>query len=265
MKTIRLKKWKDFREYIDNDRQIISVYRRGQKDPTWPLASSFERKILQMSGGYLPGANMIYPYDGRYKRNNESIWEQGFYQKFRDRYLNSFKRAASGLRGSNPKELSTDEWWALGRHYGLVTPLLDWTEKAYIAAFFALSELLIEMNRSSPVTFEGKEVAIFRLFHNQQLEGDGLRIVRPVVEELGRMHGQKGLFTWLDSEEFFELQGFLDNTGRGNLLTCVILSDQEVMDGLRDLAAHGIDYRTLFPDMPGAALHANAQFDWNVL
>jgi hypothetical protein len=57
------------------------------------------------------------------------------------------------------------------------------------------------------------------------------------------MHGQRGLFTWLDSERFFEWQGFVDNTGRGDLLTQVIISDQAVMDGLRDLKAHGIDAR----------------------
>jgi hypothetical protein len=30
------------------------------------------------------------------------------------------------------------EWWALMQHYGAPTRLLDWTESAYVAAFFAL-------------------------------------------------------------------------------------------------------------------------------
>jgi hypothetical protein len=75
------------------------------------------------------------------------------------------------------------------------------------------------------------------------------------------MHGQRGLFTWLDSERFFELQGFLDNTGRGDLLTQIVISDQAVMDGLRDLKAHGIDHRLLFPDLFGAAKYANTRWD----
>jgi hypothetical protein len=98
------------------------------------------------------------------------------------------------------------------------------------------------------------------LFHNSQLEGDGLRVVQPTVEELGRMHGQRGLFTWLDSEEYFELQGFLDHKGRGGLLTKVIISEQAVSDGLHDLAEHGIDYRLLFPDLQGAANHVAYPF-----
>jgi len=34
-----------------------------------------------------------------------------------------------------------------------------------------------------------------------------------------------------------------------------------VEDGLRDLKAHGIDYRLLFPDLLGAAKQANVQRD----
>ena len=264
METVSLKFWQEFRDYVDNEQQTNSVYWRGQKDPKWPLASGFERKILQLADGYSSSTSMVYPYDGRFKRGDKYVWESGFYQSYRDKYLNNFKSAATGLRGPSPKHLEDEEWWALGRHYGLITPLLDWTEKPYFAAFFALSELWVEMNMGGLVSFEGKEVAIYRLIHNANLEGDGLRIFRPVVEELGRMHGQRGLFTWLDSEEFYELQGFLDNTGREKLLTRNVLSDQAIMQGLKDLASHGIDYRTLFPDLLGAALHANAQLDWSL-
>ena len=261
MKCIKFKKWREFCAWIDEDRQIMPVYWRGQTNPSWPLASSFERQILSMNGGATPGTSQIYPYANRYERNGQRIWIDGYYQGIRDRYLDAFKRAAAGLRGIRPVSLDTDQWWSLGRHFGLVTPLLDWTDSPYIAAFFPLSELLTEMLTSSGITFSGREIAIYRLFHNELLEGDGLRVVRPTVDELGRMQGQRGLFTWLDSERFFELQGFLDNTERGDLLTQVIISDQAVLDGLRDLKDHGIDYRLLFPDLFGAASHANTLWD----
>jgi|SRR5882724_2200270 len=261
MKRLEFRRWLEFRSWIDEDRQILPVYWRGQKDPSWPLASSFERGILNLSGGSRPGAASVYPYDGRYERNGQRVWADGFYQAMRDRHLAAFRRATAGLRGAAPAPLEPDQWWALGRHYGLITPLLDWTESPYIAAFFPLSELWAEMQRPGGVSFTGRAVAVYRLFHNETLEGDGLRVVRPVVDELGRMHGQRGLFTWLDSECFFELQGFVDNMGRSDLLTQVIISDQAVMDGLRDLKAHGIDYRLLFPDLFGAAKHANTLWD----
>lgn len=214
-----------------------------------------------MSGGSRPEADGIYPYGGRYERNGQRIWADGFYKDMRDRHLKAFKRATAGLRGPAPAPLDTDQWWSLGRHHGLITPLLDWTESPYIAAFFPLSELYVEMQAPSGTIFSGREIAVYRLFHNETLEGDGLRIARLIVDELGRMHGQRGLFTRLDSESFFELEGFLDTKGRGGLLTQAIISDQAVMDGLHDLKAHGIDYRLLFPDLFGAAKDANTLWD----
>jgi hypothetical protein len=190
----------------------------------------------------------------------ENYGPKTLFKNMRDRYLKVFKYAASGLRGASPAFLEDDQWWALGRHFGLITPLLDWTNSPYIAAFFALSELFTEMNKGGGLTFAGNKVAVYRLFDNGQLQGDGLKVISLQVDELVRMHGQLGLFTWLDSEKYFELQGFLENTGRGKLLTKLIISDQALIDGLRDLRAHGIDYRLLFPDLAGAAMYANAEF-----
>ena len=261
MHIIKMKTWHEFRSYIDKDSQALPVYWRGQACPSWPLASRFERIILNMLGGSTTDASKIYPYDGRYQRGGKAVWEDGFYQTMRDRYLTAFQEAASGLRGANPKELNDKQWWALGRHYGLITPFLDWTEKPYIAGFFALTDPWSKLDKRRGIRTKSKEVAIYRLINNEQLEGDGLRVVKPIVVELGRMHGQRGLVTWVDSEIFFELQGFLDNTDRADLPTCIILSDQAMLDGMRDLAAHGIDYRSLYPDMVGAAMHANIVYD----
>ena len=267
MESFEFENWPQFRAWVEDysKRHVVCpTYWRGQRDPSWPLASRFERFILEgFVGQQIPGfprPSMIYLYGGRYERDR---WADGFYQAMRDRYLWAFKRAAADLRGPDPAHLELDQWWALGRHFGLITPLLDWTESPFIAAFFALSEIFAEMQRvpGGGITFSGAKVAVYALFHNSQLEGDGLTVVQPTVEELGRMHGQRGLFTWLDSEKSFELQGFLENTGRGNLLNRAIILDQAVMDGLRDLRAHGIDYRLLFPDLFGAANYANTRFD----
>jgi hypothetical protein len=65
------------------------------------------------------------------------------------------------------------------------------------------------------------------------------------------------VFTWLDSERYFELEGFLDDTNRGHLLTQIRISMQAMGDGLRDLETYGINHRLLFPDLAGAAQYAN--------
>lgn len=254
-----IKRWAEFRDFvIDSGRQTFPVYWRGQQRTEWPLASLFEREILKMSGGWRKGASLHYPYDNRYKRGDRKIWEDGFYQKFRDSFLHAFKKAAVGTRGSNPPDLDEDQWWALGRHFGLITPLLDWSESPYIAVFFPLAELLRKYAApGGSISFCGDEIALYRLVHSPELEGDGLRVLTPVIHELIRMHGQRGLFTWLDSEDYFELEGFTAQTGRAHLLTRVLISDQALFEGLGDLRSHGIDYSRLFPDLHGAALHAN--------
>ena len=258
METLSFDRWSEFRAFIEEERFVVAVYWRGQRDPRWALASSFERSILRLNGGWKDEASQLWPYDSRYDRDGSRTWAAGFEHSMRDGYLRRFKEAASGRRGTHPADLSEDQWWALGRHLGLVTPLLDWTEAPYIAAFFALSELYERMSAGGGgLIFNGDQVAIYRLVHNDLLEGDGLRVLKPLADELHRMHGQRGVFTWLDSEEYFELQGFLDRHERGGLLTKILLSDQVVLAGLKDLDNHGIDHKLLFPDLDGAARYAN--------
>ena len=61
MKTVECASWSEFREFVENEESQSSAYWRGQAEPSWPLASGFERLILALNGGTRPTAAMVYP------------------------------------------------------------------------------------------------------------------------------------------------------------------------------------------------------------
>jgi len=57
----------------------------------------------------------------------------------RDFILNDFKRLIRGNGFFPQTSIPSDEdIFSLGQHYGLPTPLLDWSESFYIAIFFCI-------------------------------------------------------------------------------------------------------------------------------
>jgi hypothetical protein len=73
-----------------------------------------------------------------YKKNRRSVDE---YQKHVEEHYINF---ISSLRGRFNEQFDAErdkyEIWALGQHFGLNTPLLDWTASPWVALYFALRE-----------------------------------------------------------------------------------------------------------------------------
>ena len=116
---IKTNSFEQFKEFIDSDyfttKNQDFIY-RGQGDSTWATTSSITR-ILSREG------SVKYP----------DILE---YQ------LNNFKNSVKGRRGVNPEVYDSDiEWWALGQHYELATPMLDFTFSPYVATFLLLKKI----------------------------------------------------------------------------------------------------------------------------
>ncbi|MFA7092020.1 MAG: FRG domain-containing protein [Arcobacteraceae bacterium] len=87
--------------------------------------------------------------------------------------------------------ISNDELWALGQHFGLATPLLDWSRSPYVALFFALNNCSKTENGVLYALVESDiEEINKRKCKNQQ----GVHIVNPLTNFNTRLVNQRGLF-----------------------------------------------------------------------
>ena len=117
VRIVILSSWHEIHEKVSSLKSKRGYVWRGQKkdeDNGWFLHSSFDRKVQT-------------------KNQHERA-------KKLKLHLEKFKDA---MNKSYPNVLPQDDIdiWALGQHYGLWTPLLDWTLSPYIAAYFAFNEV----------------------------------------------------------------------------------------------------------------------------
>lgn len=241
VKEIKFNDWGEFSEYIINSFYNTPnhyVY-RGQEDAEWLLEPSFDRFLKEKE-------------------------EQGDPHLVAQEHLDSFIKAVRGRRGSNPPEIKNDnpdQWWALGRHYGLYTPLLDWTNSPFVATFFAFEKIdedppeyvSISMLRIKEVENRSK------IIEGQGKKGQGIKIISPITDENPRMLNQAGLFTQApylcDIEKWVRSQ--YENVENAGILAKFLIPSCEKDHALKVLKNMNIHHLSLFPDLTGASKFCN--------
>lgn len=249
----RLTSWARFSDLLDSElfqtpAGVKSNYIwRGQRDAAWSLSSSLDRLFggLGLLGA---GPNVL---EAR-SRN----------------HLEAFMYASRGRRGQNPPDLDENEWWALGQHYGLATPLLDWSRSPYAAAYFAFEEWHdVELSHRVVYGLDQRAVDLknHELAHGPSFESGRLPVVDfidPLSDENPRLVSQGGLFTRAPLGtpiERWVAQAF--EGAVAPVLVRIEIPNSERLTCLRSLNRMNINHLSLFPDLSGASRSTNMRLE----
>lgn len=241
---VEFSSWKYFHDFVRQQMLDYSHYIwRGQRDANWKLESSLDRILRSKLPSRRPSLARAH--------------------------LQDFKLAVRGRRGPNPAIIQDEnEWWALGQHHGLATPLLDWTESAFVALYFAFEKpIKPESGRRVVWALHGnvKKNAEITDVHNAAKK-DGsppvLEYVRPHQNDNARLVSQAGLFTKAPLGQ--TVDGWIEQNHLGVTsapLVKLTFPDKERAECLRTLTKMNINHITLFPDLYGAGQHCNKKLE----
>jgi hypothetical protein len=237
---LKLSAWKWFSDYVNQELLDYTTYiYRGHAASTWLLEPTLDRIIKSPTSP---------------RRNG---------------HLEKFKYSVRGRRGLNPAVIDDENgWWALGQHYGLATPLLDWTESPFVALYFAMRTAKASPGPSCSVWAVAqlairenslkinKDPSIMPVFGRKPV----VEIIRPSSDENNRLVNQRGLFTRgpnnIDLQRWIQM--YSEDDGSMNLIK-ITIPKTGCDDCLRYLNRMNINHATLFPDLYGASQFCNME------
>jgi hypothetical protein len=250
--TYRLSAWAYFFDFLEAELFQSTAKRlyiwRGQSKSAWSLSSSLDRLFMKVD-----------------------LFEKKSLSQLDDlskEHLRAFKHASRGRRGVNPQSLADNDWWALGQHYGLATPLLDWTRSPFAAAYFAFQEDVSEPTEYRVVYGLDQNAVLQRnkdIIDGPSLEKGGppiLDLIDPMSDENYRLVSQGGLFTRTPIGT--PVEQWVANAFEGSansVLLRIEIPDRDRMVCLKALNRMNINHLSLFPDLVGASRHSNLNME----
>lgn len=183
-----------------------------------------------------------------------------------NRQINQFKYSVRG----RVKSISTIEEldvWAIGQHFGLMTPLLDWSRSPYVSMFFAVE--MRDPGNESPRNYSR---AIFALNKTKLSKLNVDMFVDTLSSEHDRLISQNGLFTispfggaktleTMILNELSEREVDIDDPEiLKKYLFKIHIPMEEESDRLncfQSLRKMNIHHSSLYPDLIGSSFHCN--------
>ena len=248
VKIIRTASWEEFeaeiKKFEDPTRKLWDeVWFRGQADSEWPLFTTLERRspLLSAVSQYLHVISEIKPAVETFTGATfEAIKPQDIDNVSReyDRFQFSF---AEGLT-----------YMAHLRHGGFPSPLLDWTNSPYVAAYFAFARAR-----------HNGDVAIYAYHErpeNFKVEGTASQIISfgPILKTHKRHFRQQSRYTicvaYIDGQWHFTVHEgvFYQRDGLNqDLLWKITVPASERMKALRYFDKFNLNEFTLFDSEEG--------------
>jgi hypothetical protein len=237
----KVKNWQHLQDVFSNDKIFKSQDEflfRGQRRANWGLAPSLARL-------------------SKYETIDRGIAEN---------QLNQFKYSIRG-RVKGIATLDDLDVWAIGQHFGLMSPLLDWSRSPYVSMFFAFEQQ--DPKNETPKNYSR---AIFAL-NKTKLEKLNIDIfVDSLSSEHDRLISQNGLFTispfgesdTLETQILSELADREIDIEDPKILSRYIFkihvpmeTEEDRVDCFRSLRKMNLHHASLYPDLIGSSLHCN--------
>lgn len=274
---LRLSTWHDFVAYIhENVVSMADFVWRGQRSEAWPLKPGLERSFeeLKIDPNSEEGDTYRFNHLKRFKlavrgKIDPRDLEERLFDPTAKLRVNGDGDENVPF-GPSSAEREENNWWAIGQHYGLNTPLLDWSTAPFVAAFFAFSEPNFPRERVKGRAIYGLNRALVSTKSDEIREQAqpperpvAVDFIEPLYKGNPRLVSQGGLFTrapngvdisrWIqanydekvESDQVFLLKLTLPNENREYILQA--------------LNRMNINHQSLFPDLYGVTGFVNMQ------